>query len=594
MECLWIAVLNQSLTASYVIVAILLARLLLRRAPRMISYALWAVAGLRLALPLSFESAFGLIPARPAPIPADLGLQAAPSIDSAVRLVDRAVGGALPAAAPAASANPVQIWLTAGAWLWLAGMAVMLLRSAASVLRLKRQLRGAVPVGGNLYRAEGLQTPFVLGLLRPKIYLPAGLAQEEARHILLHEQTHIRRGDHLVKLLAYLLLCLHWFNPLAWVAFLLMGADMEMSCDERVLARLGPETKKAYSLSLLSLAAGRSTVAGVPLAFGEGGVKARIRHVLDFKRPSRRMLLIAVALAVALAAGLLMNRAPGGPPSAVVIVNGIPQALALDQAEDVPYVPLGSVVELRFRGALPDELKVTDILARRGGGAKYSRRLDREVAYVRSGRTVSFAVEFNGAVGLSSNLEDYQPGNTYRWYRVLYTSKAGVRQEYGLYLRTDATAGPAGVRTWLDYYGDATLPWDGSLDLSLPEHGGRTFRWTPEQVAEVTSEGERVLFGGMPVWNVYLADLTGDGLPELCATVSMGSGIVDTRVVVYDCAGDAGYGLADRGVYDYVLSAQDGQLLVTQSAHGGGQVLAVGELALQDGQLVLSPPQSGL
>ncbi len=308
MEDLFISVLNMSLTASYVITAIMLARLFLKKAPKAISYALWAVAGFRLVFPFSFESVFSLIPFKSAPIPADIAMQPIPRVDSGIRIVDNVVSSVLPAATPAASMNPVQVWLTVGAYLWFAGMAIMLIYSVVSMVLLKRRLNDAVIIEDNIYRAENLKTPFVLGLFRPKIYIPAGLTDEENRYIILHERTHIRRHDHVVKPLAYFILCLHWFNPLAWAAFLLMSADMEMSCDERVLKEIGGETKKAYSMSLLSLAAERPIIGGSPLAFGEGGMKERIKNVLNFKKPSRAIIIAAVALVAILSVGFAMNR----------------------------------------------------------------------------------------------------------------------------------------------------------------------------------------------------------------------------------------------------------------------------------------------
>lgn len=315
MEELFLSVLNMSLTASYVVLFIMLVRLPLKKAPKTISYALWAVAGFRLVFPFSLESVFSLIPFKSAPIPADITTQPIPRVNSGINIVDNAVSQILPAATPTVSVNPLQIWLTVGAYLWLAGIAVMLIYSVVSIVLLKRHLRGATHVEDNIYEAGNLKTPFVLGLLRPKIYIPAGLTEEEKRYIILHERTHIRRHDHVVKFLAYFILCLHWFNPLVWAAFLLMGADMEMSCDERVLKEIGFDTKKAYSMSLLSLAAERRIIGGSPLAFGEGGMKERIKNVLNFKKPSRVIITVAVALVAVLSVGFAMDRIDVANPS---------------------------------------------------------------------------------------------------------------------------------------------------------------------------------------------------------------------------------------------------------------------------------------
>jgi len=307
-ERVFLSVLNMSLTGAFVIAAILLARLLLKKAPKVLSYALWAAAGFRLAFPFTLKGAFSLIPFNSTPIPQDIATQTAPRIDSGIMALDNAVNAALPAAVPAVSANPLQIWLAVGCFIWIIGMAAMLIYGAVSIAVLHHRLRGAVHVGDHIYEDTQLKTPFVLGFFRPGIYLPAGLSGDERRYILLHEHTHIRRRDPLVKMLAYLILCLHWFNPLVWAAFILMGADMEMSCDERVLRELGGDIKNAYSLALVRVASGRKILNGSPLAFGEGGMKERVKNVLNFKKHSRIIIIAAVMLVAVLSVGFAVNR----------------------------------------------------------------------------------------------------------------------------------------------------------------------------------------------------------------------------------------------------------------------------------------------
>lgn len=308
MENIFLSVLNMGLTGSYVIAAIMLARLLLKKAPKIVSYALWAVAGFRLIFPFSFESVFSLIPFNSAPIPVDIAMQPIPRVDSGIPMVDNAVSQVLPTVPPAASVNPLQICITVGSYLWLVGIAVMLIYSIISIILLKRRLNGAMLIKSNIYEADNLKTPFVLGLFRTFIYIPKGLSEEEKQYILRHEQTHIRRRDHMVKFFAYFILCLHWYNPLVWAAFLLMVTDMEMSCDERVLKELGGDIKKAYSTSLLSLATGQRLINSSPLAFGEGNIKRRIKNVLNFKKPAAWGITAAIIFVVVLSLGFATNR----------------------------------------------------------------------------------------------------------------------------------------------------------------------------------------------------------------------------------------------------------------------------------------------
>jgi hypothetical protein len=174
-------------------------------------------------------------------------------------------------------------------------------------LRLKRQLISAKFIEKNIFEAKNLKTPFVLGLIRPKIYLPVGLNVEERSYILLHEQTHIHRKDHIFKALAFLILAIHWFNPLVWIAFMLMSLDMELSCDERVLKEIDEEIKKPYANSLLSLAAGRHILNGSPLAFGEGNIKGRIKNVLNYKKPRFWVIAVSIIIVTAVGIGLMVN-----------------------------------------------------------------------------------------------------------------------------------------------------------------------------------------------------------------------------------------------------------------------------------------------
>jgi beta-lactamase regulating signal transducer with metallopeptidase domain len=308
MDALFLTILNMSLTGAFVITVICLARQLLKKAPKVISYALWAVAGFRLMFPVSIESFFSLMPFYSSPIPANIAMQTFPQINSGIPAVNNAVGSVLPAAVPFYSANPLQIWIAIGAWVWFFGAASLLVYGIVSFFILKRKMRNAVPVESNIYKAVNIKSPFVLGIVSPKIFLPAGLSDHERRYILLHEQTHIRRYDHIVKFAAYFVLCLHWFNPLAWLAFWLMGADMEMSCDERVMKELGNDISKDYSMSLVRIAVGRRILASSPLAFSEGGIKERVKRVLNFKKPARMIIVAAAVLAVILSVGLAMNR----------------------------------------------------------------------------------------------------------------------------------------------------------------------------------------------------------------------------------------------------------------------------------------------
>lgn len=310
-------ILNMSLTASIVIVLVMLARLLLKKSPKIFSYALWAVVLFRLLCPVSFSSEFsllGLLNAPPATngtvdyIPADIVHTEYPEVTLPLPAVSKAINDRLPQGEEQIVADPFEGLVSMATLLWLFGIAVMLITSIVSFIQLRRKLVGAVCLRDNIYLADHIPTPFVIGVFRPKIYLPSATPEQEQSYIILHEQTHIRRLDHIVKMLAFLALCIHWFNPLVWVAFICAVKDMEMSCDERVLKQMGGEIKGAYSTSLLSLASGRRLINGSPLAFGEGNIKVRIRNVMNFRKPAAWVIVVSAMLVAALSIVFATNR----------------------------------------------------------------------------------------------------------------------------------------------------------------------------------------------------------------------------------------------------------------------------------------------
>lgn len=314
----FILVLNMSLTASVVILAVILARLFLRKAPRIFSYGLWAVVLFRLLCPVSFSlpvSLLGALQNGPATegrmeyIAADIGYQEKPEVALPVPGLSETVNGYLPPEDREASVNPMQIYLAAGAYIWLLGAVSMGVYSVISLWRFQRKFKGVSRERDNIYRFRAKGTPFVCGVFRPKIYLPETLTKEEEEYILLHERIHIKRGDTVFRLLAGLALLLHWFNPLVWIAFFLSGRDMEMSCDEAVIRRLGSKVKKEYSASLLKVASGERIARGIPLAFGESDTGSRIRNVLRYRKPVAVFVVIAALLSVLLAVVFLANPA---------------------------------------------------------------------------------------------------------------------------------------------------------------------------------------------------------------------------------------------------------------------------------------------
>ena len=309
MTDIFLGFLNRSLAAGILILAVVLVRLVFKKAPRWLLCALWALAAVRLVCPVSIESVLSLIPSAE-PVQPEIIVSEQPAITSGIPAVDAIVNPPLAAAftpSPAQSANPLQIWTFLAACVWLAGIAALLLYAAVSALRLRLRVRTAVRLEGKVYQSEFVSSPFILGVIRPRIYLPFGLEAGAQAMVLAHERAHLRRGDQLWKPLGYLILTAYWFNPLCWLAYILFCRDVEAACDEKVVRELGEGCKAAYSRALLACSAPKKLITACPLAFGETGVKSRIKSVLNYKKPAFWLVLAAVLVSAAVAVCFLTD-----------------------------------------------------------------------------------------------------------------------------------------------------------------------------------------------------------------------------------------------------------------------------------------------
>ena len=316
MEAVFLRILNMSITAGWLVLAVMLLRLVLKNAPKALRCALWALVGIRLVLPFSFESMWSILPSAE-PIPMETLQSGSLVVDTGIPALDQAVNPAIgqvftPAASDtvgnAVPAVPTVMDVThIAAVVWIAGMVLMLLYTAVSYLRLRRRVAVSIPVENGLWLCDSIETPFILGILRPRIYIPSAMPEEQVTHVAAHEQAHLLRRDHWWKPLGFLLLSIHWFNPLLWLAYILLCRDIELACDERVIRDMGVEDKKAYSIALLETSVPRRMIAACPLAFGEVGVKARIRSVLHYKKPAFWLALVSAALCLTAAVCLLTN-----------------------------------------------------------------------------------------------------------------------------------------------------------------------------------------------------------------------------------------------------------------------------------------------
>lgn len=320
MSEIFIKILNMSLAASYCIAVVMVLRFFFRKQPKILSYLLWSVVLFRLVCPFSISGSYSLMRLDTDIISQEnmmrwSGAETENNWETVDNVEQNAANGAdtekdlHTSEANAGEAFSLQKVVDIAAWIWFGGVILLICYSVGKAISLAYFLKSAVRIERNQYEAEGIDTPFVFGLIKPRIYLPVYLQAEDKKYVLEHENIHIARKDYFVKAAAYAALCIHWFNPLVWLAFALMEKDMEMSCDEAVLKKLGMDVKKDYSMSLLSLSTEKTMFRGNPLAFGEGKVKDRIQNILSYQKRTFWAVLAAAIVLLAVGAGLILNPA---------------------------------------------------------------------------------------------------------------------------------------------------------------------------------------------------------------------------------------------------------------------------------------------
>ena len=310
MAAVFLKLLNLSISASWLVLAVLALRLVSKRSPKWMNVLLWGIVALRLVLPFSIESALSLIPSAETVSPAAVQFAPAPTITSGVSVIDNTVNPSLSehfAATPEASVNPLYVWTEIAGWVWLIGLGAMLLYALASYLRLRRRVSVSLPIQDNIYLCDAISSPFILGVVKPHIYLPSGLDEVQRQNVLAHEQAHLARRDHWWKPLGFALLAVYWFNPVLWLAYALLCRDIELACDERVIRTMDESAVKTYSTVLLACSMPRKAVITCPLAFGEVGVKERVRNALHYKKPAFWVVAASVAVCVVVAVCFLTN-----------------------------------------------------------------------------------------------------------------------------------------------------------------------------------------------------------------------------------------------------------------------------------------------
>ena len=569
MNELFLKIINMSISASWLILAVLILRLVLKKAPKWVNVLLWGIVAVRLICPLSFESALSLIPSSET-IPLDIEMAAKPTIDSGVPAINSVVNPVLSSFAPPqhvlTSANPLQIWIPILNIIWLIGVGALLLYTAVSYWRLCRKVDTAVRYKGNIFQSENVSSPFVLGIIKPRIYLPFNMNGQDLEHVVAHEQAHIRRKDHWWKPLGFLLLTIHWFNPLMWLAYVLLCRDIELACDEKVIKELGNEQRADYMQALVACSVNRRMIAACPLAFGEVGVKERVKSVMNYKKPAFWVIIIAVIICVGVAACFLTNPKQDRYTLRIVVPAGSQEKFVYTDEEV-------STIRNSIKIWSGDGLGDTEVLL---SPVNKTTETGYTATYLTHGMPVEFDAEKNTWFKIGVNMQN--PTNE---DIIVYVEVENVEVRIVDEINS--------VIKWFDYTENPSAMDDEST-INLPIYPDVTFSYNQAQIIASknfdTSEltDHTILITGMPIWNAYFTDLTGDDYPEICATYTFGSGIIDSRIIIYDYAKGASYELSDRGYFDFNLrfNEADGYLYVDKTKYNTDELVETGRLVFKN------------
>ena len=647
---LFLDIVNMSISAGWLVLAVLALRLILKKAPKWVNVLLWGIVAVRLICPFSIESALSLIPSRETISP-EIMMDWTPEISTGIDTLDQVVNPVIStsfAPNPGTSANPLQILIPVAANIWLLGVIIMLAYTAISYLTLRRKLRTAVILRGNIFQCETVSSPFVLGILKPRIYLPYAMDGKNLDHVVAHEQAHIQRKDHWWKPLGFLLLTVYWFNPLMWVAYIVLCRDIELACDEKVIAELGNEQRADYTQALVACAVNRRMIAACPLAFGEVGVKDRIKSIMNYRKPTFWIIVTALVACVVVAVCFLTDPNPSREFSMNGNnVSGLDPDAIVERILDIEDITNSGVHvnTLNFSLQVDSNFNWADSQAIRyfykkdhntqSGQLRIFPDEDKyfltEPSEWQEQEEIFLLRHYLEAVKYLPQYEIQQmaPADHYiiqhvangrpsDYERVITYSSDGVQETTGWFIHLQIQPlhadgeGYSGsgdevielfygdsngkysdyVQMWFDFTAAPNrMSHTDEMKCTIEEFKGINFKYTPYEIVATTSwedsntAGRQILISGMPIWNAYFCDLTGDGLPEICSQVSYGSGMIDNRVVIVDYANGVSYKLEDRGYHDYYLRMNDadGYLYVDKRIYNSDELVSSGRLIFKDG-----------
>ena len=568
MNELFLKIINMSISASWLVLAVLILRFVLKKAPKWINVLLWGIVAIRLICPFSFESTLSLIPSAET-IPLNIGMDTTPTINSGISAINNAVNPIISQSntpMAGASVNLLQITIGIYEYIWIFGMIALALYTAISYWRLRRKVDTAVRYKDNIFQSENVSFPFVLGIIKPRIYLPFKMNGQYLEHVVAHEQAHVCRKDHWWKPLGFLLLMIHWFNPLMWLAYVLLCRDIELACDEKVIKELGNEQRGDYTQALVACSVNRRMIAACPLAFGEVSVKERVKSVMNYKKPAFWVIIISVIVCVGVAVCFLTNPKQDSYTLRIVVPAGSQEKFVYTDEEV-------STIRNSIKIWSGDGLGDTEVVLSPVNKTTETRYT---ATYLTHGMPVEFDAEKDTWFKIGVNMQ-----NSTNEDIIVYVEVENVEVRIVDEINS--------VIKWFDYTENPSAMDDEST-INLPIYPDVTFSYNQAQIIASkpfdTSEltDHTILITGMPIWNAYFADLTGDDYPEICATYTFGSGIIDSRIIIYDYAKGASYELSDRGYFDFTLrlNEADGYLYVDKTKYNTDELVETGRLVFKN------------
>ena len=568
MNELFLKIINMSISASWLVLAVLILRFVLKKAPKWINVLLWGIVAIRLICPFFFESTLSLIPSAET-IPLNIGMDTTPTINSGISAINNAVNPIISQSntpMAGASVNLLQITIGIYEYIWIFGMIALALYTAISYWRLRRKVDTAVRYKDNIFQSENVSFPFVLGIIKPRIYLPFKMNGQYLEYVVAHEQAHICRKDHWWKPLGFLLLMIHWFNPLMWLAYVLLCRDIELACDERVIKELGNEQRGDYTQALVACSVNRRMIAACPLAFGEVSVKERVKSVMNYKKPAFWVIIISVIVCVGVAVCFLTNPKQDSYTLRIVVPAGSQEKFVYTDEE---VSTIRNSIKIWSGEGLGD----TEVILSPVNKTTETRYT---ATYLTHGMPVEFDAEKDTWFKIGVNMQ-----NSTNEDIIVYVEVENVEVRIVDEINS--------VIKWFDYTENPSAMDDEST-INLPIYPDVTFSYNQAQIIASkpfdTSEltDHTILITGMPIWNAYFADLTGDDYPEICATYTFGSGIIDSRIIIYDYAKGSSYELSDRGYFDFTLrlNEADGYLYVDKTKYNTDELVETGRLVFKN------------